>query len=171
MGGILFQYGRDSLCFFPGRGNWVARWRVKLLRDIRGHLFWEAAYNLVVYTDGKDPEFREVVVESGVVYDGVDAEDFQLENAVNGIGTVEGEVTLPGATDEQFATLSFRQTVNMNEMIEIKALNVLNDSQPEYQTSLPAGNYRIVASSVGYSTVTEDVTVTDEGTTIQHIIF
>jgi hypothetical protein len=141
-------------------------------RDGRYKLFVApGTYNLVVYTDGKDPEFREVVVESGVVYDGVDAEDFQLENAVNGIGTVEGEVTLPGATDEQFATLSFRQTVNMNEMIEIKALNVLNDSQPEYQTSLPAGNYRIVASSVGYSTVTEDVTVTDEGTTIQHIIF
>jgi len=36
MGGIVSG-------FFFRRDNWIAGWRVKLLRDTRGHLFWESA--------------------------------------------------------------------------------------------------------------------------------
>jgi len=129
------------------------------------------AYYLVAYADGKDPVIREIVVESGVVYENEDAEDFQLADAVQGTGTIAGEVTLPGATDQQFASLSFRQTVNADEMVEIKSVNVLNDTQPEYSTALPAGNYRLVASSVDYVTVSHNVSVESDEITEQEIIF
>ncbi len=43
MGGILFQSGRGSLWFFLRRDRWISGWRVKLLRDLRDHSFWELA--------------------------------------------------------------------------------------------------------------------------------
>jgi len=42
MGGIPYQTGRDIAWFFL-RGSWVTGWRVKLLRDLRGHSFWDVA--------------------------------------------------------------------------------------------------------------------------------
>lgn len=128
-------------------------------------------YYLVAYTDGYDTEvITNFVVEAEQIYD---PENFQLVTAA-ATGTVDGEITLPGATNEQFATLSFRQAVN-DDMIEIKAINVLNGSDPTYQTTLPASpqgeNYRVVASSFGYSTESQDFILTDTGITLPDIIF
>ena len=49
--GYFFQTERrDSFSFLLARGSWVVRWRVKLLRDIRGQLFWESATtNAILY--------------------------------------------------------------------------------------------------------------------------
>jgi hypothetical protein len=110
------------------------------------------------------------VVEAEQIYS---EKDFQLAAAAAGI--VDGEIFLPGATNEQFATLSFRQVVNGSDMIEIKAINVLNGSLPTYQTTLPvlppSEDYRVVASSIGYSTESQDFTLTDAGIILPDIIF
>jgi len=128
-------------------------------------------YYLVGYKDGYDTEFiTGFVVEAEQVYTD---ENFQLVTAA-ATGTVAGEITLPGATNEQFATLSFRQAVN-GDMIEIKAINVLNGSLPTYQTTLPVlppgEDFRIVASSIGYGTESQDFNLTATGITLPYIIF
>jgi len=132
-------------------------------------------YYLVAYKDGYAVGLMTgVEVEPGVVYSGADAKNFQLAalDPSTEIGTVTGEITLNGATAEQFATLSFRQTVSGEEdMIEIKALNVLNGSPPTYETNLPVGVYRVVASSIGYDTQNSDFTLPADGATLPVIVF
>jgi hypothetical protein len=128
-------------------------------------------YYLVAFKDGYDTEFiTDFVVEAEQIYNG---ENFQLVPAA-ATGTVDGEITLPGATNEQFATLSFRQTENI-DMIEIKAINVLNGSLPTYQTTLPVlppgEDYRVVASSIGYGTESQDFNLTAAGITLPDINF
>jgi hypothetical protein len=128
-------------------------------------------YYLVAFKDGYDTEFiTDFVVEAEQIYNG---ENFQLVPAA-ATGTVDGEITLPEATNEQFATLSFRQTVN-GDMIEIKAINVLNGSLPTYQTTLPVlppgEDYRVVASSIGYGTESQDFNLTAAGIILPDINF
>jgi len=130
-------------------------------------------YYLVAYKDGYDKEFiAGFVVESEGIYNGV---DFQLtELTDNEVGTITGEIILPGANSEQFATLSFRQKVNGTDMIEIKAINVLNVSNgtdPDYETNLTVGDYRVVASSIGYNTVSDNFTLPDTGITLPDLVF
>jgi hypothetical protein len=48
-GGYFFNMGGVVSGFFFRRDGWVSGWRVKLLRDSRGHLFWDVAaltYNI-----------------------------------------------------------------------------------------------------------------------------
>jgi hypothetical protein len=73
-----------------------------------------------------------------------------LSNADSRI--VEGLVTISGANNtEQYATLSFRQEVGSDEMIEIKSINVLNTTS--YSEVLPADPYTFVASTLfGFKT-------------------
>jgi hypothetical protein len=130
-------------------------------------------YYLVAYKDSYDKEFiTGFVVESEEIYNEV---PFQLTDLTdNEVGTVTGEIILPGANSEQFATLSFRQTVNGNGMIEIKAINVLNalnGSDPDYETNLPVGDYRVVASSIGYNTVSDNFTLTNSGIILSDLVF
>ena len=57
-------------------------------------------------------------------------------------------------------------------MIEIKAINVLNDSTPvSYNTDLPVGDYHVVASSVGYNTETQGFTLPSAGIPLDEIVF
>jgi hypothetical protein len=112
------------------------------------------------------------IVESKKIYN---EGDFQLTDlTVNDVGTVTGEINLPEANNEQFATLSFRQTVNGTDMIEIKAINVLNvsnGSDPDYETNLTVGDYRVVASSIGYNTVFDNFPLTNAGTILPDLDF
>jgi len=126
-------------------------------------------YYLVAYKDGYVVGLMTgVEVEPGAVYSGLDAKSFQLVAAT--MGTISGKITLPGATAEQFTTLSFRQTVYGGDMIEIKALNALNVSNdpptPSYGTILPENDYRVVASSIGYDTVSKDLIAPVDGKTL-----
>ena len=89
--------------------------------------------------------------------EGPTAENFTLGDSLT--GTVSGLVTITGADDEQYATLSFRQEAvctncDPYEKIEIKAINVVNGST--YGTGLPVGWYSLAASSFGYETQNPD---------------
>ena len=130
-------------------------------------------YNLVVYAEATTPDFRKISTTPGEVLEGATAEDFILGGS--DVGTVKGEITITGAGDEQHATLSFRQKADCaecteHEKIEIKAINVANNSQ--YDTDLPVGAYSLAAFSSGYPTQNpNDFDITDGGVTILDITF
>jgi hypothetical protein len=114
-------------------------------------------YNLVVYAEATVPDFRKVSTTTGEVLEGPTAENFTLTDSPT--GTVSVDVSIMGADDEQYATLSFRQEANCAdcdeyEKIEIKAINVVNGST--YDTGLPVGTYSLAASSFGYETQDPD---------------
>ena len=114
-------------------------------------------YNLVVYAEATVPDFRKVSTTTGEVLEGSAAENFTLTDSPT--GTVSGSVSIMGADDEQYATLSFRQEAvctncDPYEKIEIKAINVVNGST--YGTGLPVGTYSLAASSFGYETQNPD---------------
>jgi hypothetical protein len=114
-------------------------------------------YNLVVYAKATVPDFRKVSTTTGEVLEGSTAENFTLTDSLT--GTVSVDVSIMGADDEQYATLSFRQEAvctncDPYEKIEIKAINVVNGST--YETGLPVGWYSLAASSFGYETQNPD---------------
>jgi hypothetical protein len=117
-------------------------------------------YNMVVYKDGKVPDFvriEQLGIGETVSY------DFMLGDAQT--GTVSGTVTINGGDDvEQYATLSFRQDAVPDEMIEVKSINVLNTQT--YNVDLPEGSYALVASTLfGFDTKEEPLTVPTTGDT------
>jgi len=130
-------------------------------------------YNLVVYAEATVPDFRKVATTVGEVLEGPTAENFTLTDSPT--GTVSVDVSIMGADDEQYATLSFRQEANCAdcdeyEKIEIKAINVVNGST--YDTGLPVGTYSLAASSFGYETQNpDDSTITGGGDSDVDVIF
>ena len=105
-------------------------------------------YYLVAYTDGYIPDFL-------IIAELEERQTKLLEDLIlseDGSGTVAGLVTINGADNtEQYATLSFRQGVPNDEMIEIKSINVLN-TYP-YSVDLPEELYTLVASTLfGFET-------------------
>lgn len=130
-------------------------------------------YNLVVYAAAKVPDFRKVTTTPGEVFEGPTAENFTLGESAT--GTASGTITIAGAGDEQYATLSFRQEAicgdcGEHEKIEIKAINVLNGTT--YSTGLPVGTYSLAASSFGYPIQNPpDFTITDGADTTIDLTF
>ena len=110
-------------------------------------------YYLVAYTDGYIPDFL-------IIAELEERQTKLLEDLIlseDGSGTVAGLVTINGADNtEQYATLSFRQGVPNDEMIEIKSINGLN-TYP-YSVNLPSVDlpeelYTLVASTLfGFET-------------------
>jgi hypothetical protein len=126
-------------------------------------------YNLVVYAEGKTPEYRKISgdeLESGdtlTFFDNPaaipnDKGFIQLSDAI--INNVYGLVTITDASIEQYASVSFRQDIGVSpdiEMIEITSLNVAHESS--YSINLPNGSYSIVASTLYYDTIEDSFTV------------
>ena len=110
-------------------------------------------YYLVAYTDGYIPDFL-------IIAELEERQTKLLEDLIlseDGSGTLAGLVTINGADNtEQYATLSFRQGVPNDEMIEIKSINVLNTYS--YSVNLPSVDvpeelYTLVASTLfGFET-------------------
>jgi hypothetical protein len=129
-------------------------------------------YNLIAYIDGKEFGKSRIETLEGQVLDNPVMTDFQLVTATN-METIDGEVSITGATDEQYATISYRQGITCdgcdpNEMIEIKSINVLNNvmNMDGYEIELPTGSYDRVASTFGYTTQSKDLEVIS-GSTIE----
>ncbi len=120
-------------------------------------------YNLVAYKQGKQAASSNVTASARMVLD--TGTDFSLVDALT-TGSVTGSITIRGAGAEQYTTISFRQeevTVNASiEEIEIASINIMNGSS--YNLSLPAGTYKVVASSSGYTSVEYSIMVTDGAT-------
>ena len=78
--------------------------------------------------------------------------DFSLTSALT--GTVSGNVIIAGADWDQYATISFRQSVDcggIETQIEIKSLNVIRSGF--YSVELPVGSYDVVASTSGKASI------------------
>jgi len=124
-------------------------------------------YYLVAYTDEKIPDFLKIteLVEDETKPD----QDLILSEANS--GTVEGLVTISGGNNtEQYATLSFRQEVGVDdEMIEIKSINVLNTYT--YSVYLQEGLYTLVASTLfGFETEEYPLTVIADDTILIDVV-
>ncbi len=146
------------------------------ISDVNGNyrLFVKpGTYNLVVYAEDKVPDFRKITIMPGDVLVGPTAEDFNLSSSPT--GTASGSVTIPGASAEQHATLSFLQLAGCFgcepfEKIEIKAINVLRGTS--YLTALPVGMYSLAASSFGYPTENpSDFSIADGTNTTVDVTF
>ena len=121
-------------------------------------------YNLVVYAEGKLPLYREIItLESGetlTFFDSFDRGFIQLGDTP--INNVNGLVMITGASNEQYASVSFRKNigdVTNIEMIEITSLNVAN--MESYNINLPYGAYSVVASTLAYDSIENPLTVAE----------
>jgi hypothetical protein len=122
-------------------------------------------YNVVVYIDSKYPECEAVTqLEEGETK--FFADDIVLGDAEGETGEVDLFVVIPGddpLNPEQYATISFRQQyycTDMDQVIEVKAINGLNLNTEPYKVALPFGSYNVVASTLfGYDTLEETVTL------------
>jgi hypothetical protein len=124
-------------------------------------------YYLVAYTDGKIPDFL-IITE---LAEGETKPDQDLILSEANTGIVAGSVTISGANNtEQYATLSFRQGVGSDEMIEIKSINVLNTYS--YSVDLPEDSYTLVASTLfGFETEEYPLIVITGDTISQNVVF
>ena len=116
----------------------------------------DGTYNLVVFSPNHETQSRTVTAGPGTVVTG----NFILTS--RGMGTFTGTVTIAGASVEQYATLSFRQTAGIDQ-IEVYSINVRNGYS--YSVSLPYGDYTIVASSYSATTTSYSGSVSVGGTT------
>jgi hypothetical protein len=116
----------------------------------------DGTYNLVVFSPNHETQSRTVTAGPGTVVTG----NFILTS--RGMGTFTGTVTIAGASVEQYATLSFRQTAG-SDQIEVYSINVRNGFS--YSVSLPYGDYTIVASSYSATTTSYSGSVSVGGTT------
>jgi len=125
-------------------------------------------YNLVIYAEGKIPEYRKIntlVAEETLTYpdDGIQLGDATTKNVI-------GDVTITGGdTTEQFASLSFRQDIGGGEMIEVTSIDVLN--LEGYDINLPEGLYSVVAWTLDFDTKTYSLTVADPEPIVKDIDF
>jgi hypothetical protein len=114
------------------------------------------SYTLVGYQDGFAPFYKntKVVTTAGNTY----TENFSLSSAST--GTLSGTISISGADQEQYATISIRQdsTVNGNpEQIELKSINVANGAT--FTTGLPVGSYSAVISTYGKTAKDQPFTI------------
>ena len=120
-------------------------------------------YDLVVYADGYEFDFDRITTEADEV---VDDENFLLSHLDDAteIGTIKGYVNINGGNNtDQYATISYRVNIDCtgcdpNEMIEIKSINVLNNTY-DYEVELPVGSYERVAYTFDYDTQTASINV------------
>ncbi len=128
------------------------------------------AYNIVAFRSDRMPAFEKVTTTTGQVLspDNGNGVSFELVTSSEN-GWIVGTVTINGASiEEQYATLSFRQDADcpeceQDEKIEIRSLNVLNTKvfNPAPSNPLPVGQYTLVASSYGYSTLDYEISLGD----------
>ena len=110
-------------------------------------------YNIVAYKDGYGPGCSRITVGPDQEY------PLNFTLLATGTSTVSGKIEIVDGTDEQHVTLSFRQAADcdpiipgLDEQIEVKSVNVANDSDGSYIVSLTVGDYTLVASAYGKET-------------------
>jgi hypothetical protein len=131
--------------------------RAATVSDAGGNykLFVEpGSYTLVGYKEGYAPYYKQqkIVTTAGSTKVG---ENFSLTPASAGT-LAGGPVNIPGADQDQYATISVRQAATVsaqNEQIEVKSANVAN--LDILGTSLPVGSYTAVISTFGKTTISK----------------
>lgn len=115
-------------------------------------------FNLVATLENFATSWKQIVdAENGTAY----TENFPLVPAV--FGTVD--ITIANANPDTPVILSFRQisTLAGTPVVEVKSVNFLNGSYPTdplYQVALPVGDYTVVASTTGKSSMELPLSVT-----------
>jgi hypothetical protein len=123
-------------------------------------------YNLVAFAEGYDFACTDVEALTNTVQ----TQPFVLIPATE-TGTIGGNVTISGGSTTQHVTISFRQVVTCNggaTTIEITMRNIANGGN--YSVNLPAGTYRVVASTFGKTTEGIDVVLVDLATETRNFI-
>lgn len=123
-------------------------------------------YNLIAYFTGFQPLCHTVnlTVETPTV------QDFSLTAAVT--GTISGTVDISSAMTDQHVTIDFRQAGHCNDptaMINVKTLEIADGGT--YAVDLPVGDYRVVASSSGETTMIADISVLQNATIAHNVVF
>jgi hypothetical protein len=125
------------------------------------------SYRLVAYKDDYAAACYAVDATAGETT--VQDVDFTASD----MGMVQGTVTISGGSGEQYATLSFRRSVDCEGadeacMIEVRSTNSVTGFW--YDADLPTGTYSLVASSSGMETeVYTGIVVTDGDIVSQHV--
>ncbi len=117
-------------------------------------------YNIVATAGGYVAEALAITLAAG---DAIADTNFAL--ATSATGTVAGSVTIDGADDETYATLSFRQSLSVDDeivVVEVLSVNIANGGS--YTETLAVGTYDLVTSSAGKTTQEATVVVTDGAT-------
>ncbi|MCF8083971.1 MAG: DUF4382 domain-containing protein [Deltaproteobacteria bacterium] len=123
-------------------------------------------YRLVSYDNGLDPQ----CIKLDALPNATHELNFNMHSASTGV--ISGGVVIQGGTDEQYATLSFRQNATCsgeNESVEVVSVHVANDGP--YTVLLPDGDYEVVASTYNQTTQTHQVHVTANAETPLNIVF
>lgn len=92
-------------------------------------------YNLVAIMPGYQTSTTEVTIEAGDTAE----QDFQMEAAVGGMGTIYGSVNILNGDDDQSVAISIRD----EDGVEVKSASVANGGT--YWFDLPTGVYSMVA--------------------------
>lgn len=96
--------------------------------------------------------------------------EFTLEATLTGV--ISGDVVIQGGTEEQYATLSFRENATCsgdNETIEVVSIHVANNAP--YTLIMAEGDYEVFASTYNQTTQTHQVSVTANTETTLNIVF
>ena len=125
-------------------------------------------YNIVAYKDGYNPDCAKITLASNSSY----IQDFSLNAASSGEITVT--VSIADGSEEQYVTLSFRQSAQCegnleDEIIEVQSLNIANNTQ--YILNLPEGAYSAVASTYSKVTQTHGIDILANTQTVLDITF
>ncbi len=119
-------------------------------------------YNMVVYAAGYQYACLTGTTNPGETLDNIDLVLLLSDPS----GTVGGSVTIPGVSDEQYATLSFRQVLSCGAggaTGEVKSVNVMKSVV--FSESLPPGDYRVIVSSYQMDTAAIDMSVASNAVT------
>jgi len=128
-----------------------------------------AEYNLVATQNGYVPDCIAINLQAATET----TADFALvASPPTNNGSIDGTVTIADAGLDQYATVDFQQDITcidalVAEAITVKSINIADGGI--YSVALPAGDYRIVASTFGKETFTADVTVNSVLSTVQDI--
>lgn len=109
-------------------------------------------YNIVAYKEGYDPACTTILAESNTSH----TQDFALSAAAPTID-IDCTVTIDDGEPDQHVTISFRKegVCGGDEWVEVASFNVADVGT--YSVNLPAGTYRVVASTEGRTTQGFDV--------------
>lgn len=121
-------------------------------------------YNVVVTASGYEAACKPVSI---VEAETVTTVDFSLTPLTTTTGTITGTISIPAVEEgeeDPYAVLSVRQDLACGETTEtviVKTDQIAAGGT--YEFTLPTGNHTIVATSDGYETKSEAVTVDSEG--------
>lgn len=121
-------------------------------------------HNIVAFMDGYSIGIDRIEAQAGVVLNTI---DFNLSSSTTSKTVIGGVTIPPDGSELQYATLSFRQEVDLvtcpicvaTDMIEIKTVNIANGDGDniDFNIPLPVNTYQLVSSTYGFETLSNEI--------------